>query len=212
MAMPTSYPKPSPHAQYAFALPPQLVADMDEGSSALVLLRAALHAVNPVLCAFYMDEYLPALRRVSFPNPAPRAVRKVARQCAEQVGASHGWSGSYARRLRTVAESILVCVLTHRDIDATVQHYRDMDLAREHRYRAQQRHADGEHTQQEWRALCDFFHNRCLRCGRSGPLALDHVIPLSKGGADHIGNAQPLCRSCNSFKRDRLFDYRPTNI
>lgn len=33
---------------------------------------------------------------------------------------------------------------------------------------------------------------------------LDHVIPLSKGGAHDYENVQCLCRSCNSIKSDRI--------
>jgi Restriction endonuclease len=35
-------------------------------------------------------------------------------------------------------------------------------------------------------------------------LTLDHVIPLSKGGASHPDNLRVLCKSCNSAKRDRV--------
>ncbi|WP_157900904.1 HNH endonuclease [Mycobacterium terramassiliense] len=43
----------------------------------------------------------------------------------------------------------------------------------------------------------------CARCGIDGrdvPLELDHVVPVSEGGADDIGNAQWLCPSCHTPK------------
>lgn len=33
---------------------------------------------------------------------------------------------------------------------------------------------------------------------------VDHVIPLAKGGADHISNKRAAHRECNSKKRARL--------
>lgn len=32
-------------------------------------------------------------------------------------------------------------------------------------------------------------------------------FPLVKGGSDYIENIQPLCRECNSAKRDRVIDF-----
>jgi 5-methylcytosine-specific restriction endonuclease McrA len=80
-------------------------------------------------------------------------------------------------------------------------------------YRAKRLGNGGTHTIEEWAALKQRFGNRCLACGRTEPdikLSADHVVPLSKGGGDDIANLQPLCRPCNSVKRTKIIDYRPS--
>ena len=37
-----------------------------------------------------------------------------------------------------------------------------------------------------------------------GPMNLDHIIPLARGGRHAVGNLQPLCRRHNVSKRHRL--------
>lgn len=85
---------------------------------------------------------------------------------------------------------------------------RDAHRMHWHARRARERQAEGSYTAKEWRALCDWFGGYCLRCGAHSFLTIDHVIPLIKGGANHIGNLQPLCKSCNSIKREQTSDYR----
>jgi hypothetical protein len=45
---------------------------------------------------------------------------------------------------------------------------------------------------------------KCARCGRTEDLAVDHILPIAKGGSDCIQNKQTLCTHCNSSKSDTL--------
>lgn len=76
------------------------------------------------------------------------------------------------------------------------------------RRRAREAGAAGDFTEGEWLELCEYYGNRCLSCGEQQLLTVDHVIPISKGGANSIENLQPLCHSCNSSKNTRVIDYR----
>lgn len=68
----------------------------------------------------------------------------------------------------------------------------------------------GTYTNVEWDQLCANYDHCCLCCGERRPLTADHIVPLSKGGANTIDNLQPLCQSCNSSKGNRRqTDYRP---
>lgn len=43
----------------------------------------------------------------------------------------------------------------------------------------------------------------CAYCFELRPLALDHVAPVSRGGAHDVSNAVMACKSCNSRKSNR---------
>ena len=43
---------------------------------------------------------------------------------------------------------------------------------------------------------------KCTYCGNIGG-EVDHVIPLTRGGTDSIGNLVSACRSCNASKNNR---------
>lgn len=74
-----------------------------------------------------------------------------------------------------------------------------------HRRRARLVSAAGSFTAAEWTALVNLYDGRCAYCGRSGPLEVEHRIPLSRGGRNSIDNILPACRTCNSRKH-RLTD------
>lgn len=52
------------------------------------------------------------------------------------------------------------------------------------------------------RGCCAYCHVKLTAWGRDIETALqwDHVIPLSRGGVDGVGNLVPSCRSCNLSK------------
>jgi hypothetical protein len=45
---------------------------------------------------------------------------------------------------------------------------------------------------------------RCVYCGSTDNLQVDHIIPHSKGGADTIENLQILCQKCNIAKSNKI--------
>ncbi len=46
---------------------------------------------------------------------------------------------------------------------------------------------------------------RCRICQRAGvEIEVDHIVPLSQGGADNMDNLQTLCRDCNRGKGGSL--------
>ena len=48
----------------------------------------------------------------------------------------------------------------------------------------------------------------CIYCGVAGPLTVEHMIPLSRGGPDHPDNAVWVCSRCNASKGDkRLYEF-----
>ena len=73
-------------------------------------------------------------------------------------------------------------------------------------YQRRKKGASGTHTLEEWKSLITSFGGVCANCSSPGQLEADHIIPLSKGGTNHIWNIQPLCRSCNARKHAKI-DY-----
>lgn len=45
---------------------------------------------------------------------------------------------------------------------------------------------------------------RCLACGSTVDLTVDHIVPWSLGGEDTFENLRTLCRPCNSRKGARI--------
>lgn len=50
-------------------------------------------------------------------------------------------------------------------------------------------------------------NNRCIKCGSSINLEIDHIIPIAKGGKTTMDNLQTLCKDCNKNKSDIIEGY-----
>lgn len=48
-----------------------------------------------------------------------------------------------------------------------------------------------------------FYGGRCWMCGSDENITIDHVKPLSKGGAHMLCNLRPACHDCNTRKGAR---------
>lgn len=74
------------------------------------------------------------------------------------------------------------------------------------------RGAVGRFRPEEWERKKKKYFYTCPRCGKSEPqiiLTVDHIIPISLGGWNTIGNIQPLCLPCNLKKRVKIIIYLP---
>jgi 5-methylcytosine-specific restriction endonuclease McrA len=47
-------------------------------------------------------------------------------------------------------------------------------------------------------------NNKCVNCGATESLEIDHIFPISKGGKTEIVNLQVLCKKCNSEKSAKI--------
>lgn len=69
----------------------------------------------------------------------------------------------------------------------------------QHARRARYNNASGTAPVDKVKARIAVWGNRCWVC--SGPYtAIDHVIPLKKGGTNWPANLRPICKPCNSSK------------
>jgi 5-methylcytosine-specific restriction endonuclease McrA len=69
--------------------------------------------------------------------------------------------------------------------------------------------AIGVHTEAQWLEVLERYDYRCVKCGCTpvGRPCKDHITPIHVGGSDSIENLQPLCRQCNTGKRQDTFNW-----
>ncbi|MEW6129607.1 MAG: HNH endonuclease [Acidobacteriota bacterium] len=92
------------------------------------------------------------------------------------------------------------------------EHARRRWIIDRHTQRAKRFGSTGSFTWEEWEAVLKAHNYACARCGATDSLyerlQIDHIIPLQCGGTNTADNLQPLCPSCNNWKRTKAIDYR----
>lgn len=71
-------------------------------------------------------------------------------------------------------------------------------------YRVRRRNAEGSFNIKDWIEILKKNDYSCVLCGIKGMMTIDHIIPLSKEGTNYPENIQPLCRSCNCKKSNKI--------
>jgi 5-methylcytosine-specific restriction endonuclease McrA len=87
----------------------------------------------------------------------------------------------------------------------TIEHTRLRERLKAHNRRERARNNPGSSgvKPKQWLQILEQFENRCAYCGAPAE-EIDHVIPLSKGGAHSPSNVVPACSPCNGSKHDKL--------
>jgi len=101
----------------------------------------------------------------------------------------------------------------HQEKIATYQKmYREGHLEQFRTYsmqrRARKAGASGHATIEQIQARWDYYGNKCYICGKDAE-AIDHVVPLAKGGSNWPANLRPICSKCNLKKSSKWpYDFK----
>lgn len=63
---------------------------------------------------------------------------------------------------------------------------------------------DGVVTSEDWVQILDEYGHKCAYCDKGGPLEMDHIVPLARGGPHSPENIAPACSKCNRSKGAKL--------
>ena len=71
------------------------------------------------------------------------------------------------------------------------------------RRRALKAGAAGTCTAEQWAARHAYYDGKCIYCGTTDNIQIEHRIPLSRGGTNWPSNLVPACGSCNRKKNTK---------
>jgi hypothetical protein len=112
-------------------------------------------------------------------------------------------------------EDIKMWLIGHCKVKKNKNKTRDVSKHKANRGRKPKKYS-GFYGSDEWRSLrlqvFNLYGKRCLRCGSTKNIHVDHIFPRSKFPELELDetNLQPLCNSCNDKKSNiHFWDCRP---
>lgn len=88
------------------------------------------------------------------------------------------------------------------------KHYRKENSEQYSKYRrnrtARKKNASGDGVMLS--ELIQTHGSSCYLCNKNSATDIEHLIPLSRGGTNHVDNLRPACRSCNSKKGTKTLE------
>lgn len=57
-----------------------------------------------------------------------------------------------------------------------------------------------KYSSKDYKKLLNRLLGKCGYCHNNEANSIDHIVPLSRGGSNYIGNIMPACGSCNYSK------------
>lgn len=134
------------------------------------------------------------------------------RECSSQIGEGRRRDAKFCSRkciddYRTKNVDRSEYLESTREVRAAyVREWRRSNPAstRVSRYRRRFLESTGTISERDWSRLVNHFDGRCAYCGDKCDVTLDHVVPLSRGGTNTIGNVLPACQPCNSSKHNKF--------
>ena len=123
------------------------------------------------------------------------------------------WPHHAARRAKYNAENRETLNAKQRERRRTDPRYREHARKANTKWKLCKAEQAGVVTLEHKQTLLFLLDNRCPGCGRemflhgrkAQSITWDHDMPISRGGLDVDENLIPLCKSCNSKKKDKTF-------
>lgn len=120
---------------------------------------------------------------------------------AKAAARSRRWRAEHPERVRQIREAARPAETARQ----RARYYADHERSKLHqrlramRRRARMRAAAGRATVDQIAARVAYYGYRCWMCGQPWE-ALDHVIPVVRGGSNWPSNIRPACTRCNRRK------------
>lgn len=79
-------------------------------------------------------------------------------------------------------------------------------------YASRRRGAEGKYSVADYLKIKNRQGGLCAYCQDNKANSIDHIVPLSRGGSNYIGNILPVCGYCNSSKGAKtLYEWKVLN-